>query len=239
VNGTLLNAAAILAGALYVMLGGRQLAGSSQQWWRLVLGAATVFVGIRLVWLNLNGPPIQILKQLGLLLAGLVVGRLLGRLLGCQRFSNQLGRYASQRLEAACAKGAGNASEGFVVCAILYCLAPLAILGALPNGLKGTWEVLAVKAVMDGLAAMSFAQTYRGGVVLAALPVLAWQGTLTLAARLAEPWLAAHQLVEPIAAAAGLLVAFVSLIIFEVVRLEIADYLPTLVVVPVLFWLAG
>ncbi len=235
-TGTLLNAAAIMLFALYALLAGRQFSARVQEWFRLALGAATVFVGLQLVWKNVNGSPLQVLKQLGLLLVALVLGRLLGRLLHLQKFSNRLGRAASARIAAAQTQPA-TTGDGLLVCTILFCAAPLGLIGPLPDGLGHNYQPLAVKAFMDGLAAMAFVPAFRWGVVLSALPVLAWQGTLSLLALAALPWLTQHGLVAPINAIAGLLISFVSLIIFQTMRVEIADYLPAIIVAPALYWL--
>jgi len=237
-TGTLLNAAAIVLFGLYALLAGRQFSAQAQNWFRLALGSATVFLGLQLVWQSVNGSPLQVLKQIGLLLAALVIGRLLGRLLRLQKFSNRLGRAASARITAAQTQPA-TTGDGLLVCTILFCAAPLGLIGPLPDGLSKFYHPLAVKAFMDGLAAMAFVPAFRWGVVLSALPVLAWQGTLSLLTVAALPWLTAHQLVDPINATAGLLISFVSLIIFQTMRVEIADYLPALVVAPLLYWLTA
>jgi uncharacterized protein len=73
--------------------------------------------------------------------------------------------------------------------------------------------------------------------MLAALPVLAFQGTITLAcARLLRPALETHSLVDAINAPGGLLVFCVALVILELKRIELADYLPSLVIAPLLAW---
>ncbi len=59
-----------------------------------LLGALTVFFGLRLVWLSVNGTFLSGLKQILIALLAVVVGNLLGKLLGLQKISNQLGRYA-------------------------------------------------------------------------------------------------------------------------------------------------
>lgn len=237
-TGSLLNAAAIVLFALYALFSGRQFSAKAQNWFRLALGSATVFLGLQLVWRSVNGTAGQVLKQIGLLLLALILGRLLGRLLRLQKLSNRLGRAASARMAAAHDKPA-TTGDGLLVCTILFCAAPLALIGPLPDGLSQFYQPLAVKAFMDGLAAMAFVPAFRRGVVLSALPVLAWQGTLSLLAMAALPWLTRHGLVDPINATAGLLMSFVSLIIFQTMRVEIADYLPALAIAPLLFWLVG
>lgn len=237
-TGTLVNAAAIALFALAALLGKRPFSQRAQEWLRVALGAATVWIGLLLVWRSINGTAWEVLKQVGLLLLALILGRMLGRALGLQKLSNRLGRAASARLTAA-EKQPAAMGEGLVACTILFCAAPLGWVGPVPDGLSDFSAPLLVKALMDGLAAMAFVPAFRWAVVLSALPVLAWQGTIALLARAALPWLAAHHLVDPINAIAGLLISFVSLIIFRAMRVEIADYLPALVLAPALFWMAG
>jgi len=54
----------------------------------------------------------------------------------------------------------------------------------------------------------------------------------------ARPWLEAHRLATPVGAAAGLVVCAVALVIFQARRVDLANYLPALVIAPVLsYWL--
>jgi uncharacterized membrane protein YqgA involved in biofilm formation len=75
-------------------------------------------------------------------------------------------------------------------------------------------------------------------VLFAALPVLVFQGTITLlCAQFLGPFLATHHLVDSVNAAGGLLVFSVALVILEIKKLELADYLPSLIFAPLLAWL--
>jgi uncharacterized protein len=79
-------------------------------------------------------------------------------------------------------------------------------------------------------------KTFGWGVMLAAIPVLAYQGTITLSAHLMHPFLEQQELVNSINATGGLLICCISLIIFEVKKVPLADYLPALAVAPLLTW---
>jgi uncharacterized membrane protein YqgA involved in biofilm formation len=115
-------------------------------------------------------------------------------------------------------------------------VAPMAVLGAVQDGLDGHWQTLGIKSVMDGFATMAFVSTFGWGVILSAVPVLAYQGTLTLAAHLLTPLLQERALLDPVNATGGLLVFCVALIILELKKIELADYLPSLVYAPLLAW---
>ena len=74
--------------------------------------------------------------------------------------------------------------------------------------------------------------------MLSALPVLVFQGTLTLVSqRLLEPFLSAHGLLASVNGTCGLLIFSVALVMLGLKRIELADYLPSLAVAPLLTWL--
>ncbi len=236
-NGTLLNASAILACGLFALITRQQLSERMQVWFKIVLGTFTAFFGLRLVWDSVNGPPLLVAKQLLIVVAALILGRLTGRRLRLQKLSNALGRFARDGIERAAEGGPTRFGDGFTICAALFCAAPLAFLGALQDGLSGYYHPLVVKSLMDGLATMAFVPAFRWGAVASAVPVLAWQGTLALLAHAAAPWLDHLGVLASINATGGLLVSFVALLIFEVARVEMADYLPSLLWAPLLTWL--
>lgn len=236
--GTALNVAGILIGGVVGLVRRKPFSPARESFLKVALGVFTVFYGLRLTWVSLNGSLWQILKQLLIAVLALMLGRLTGRLLHLQKMSNQLGREARERIAATKPADSGRLSDGFKTCAALYCAAPLAMLGALQDGLSGYYYPLAVKAVMDGLGTMGFALLFGWGVLLSALPVLAFQGTITLVcAQYLRPFLEAHGLVDSVNAVGGLLVFCVALLIFEIKRIEVADYLPALIFAPLLTFL--
>jgi uncharacterized membrane protein YqgA involved in biofilm formation len=112
------------------------------------------------------------------------------------------------------------------------------LLGAVADGLSGYFYLLAVKAVMDGLAMTSFVKMFRWPAAMSAIPVFALLGFLTLVCQLyARPFLENRQLIDSVNAAAGLAACAVALVIFEVRKVELANFLPSLAVAPLLAWL--
>ena len=87
---------------------------------------------------------------------------------------------------------------------------------------------------MDALAAASLARMSRGGVLLSAIPVLLWQGTLTLGVRSLLPTLERGLVVDSLTATTGILVFAVALVILRLRKIELADYWPSLVYAPLL-----
>jgi uncharacterized membrane protein YqgA involved in biofilm formation len=234
--GTILNVAAIVLGGLAGLLIRKQPSAATQSFFKVALGALTVFFGLRLTVGNLSGSFGHVLKQIGIILLSLMLGNLLGKLLHLQKASNRIGNLTRDRMAHATPQNAARFTDGFVVCSLLFCAAPLGILGSIHSGLQPDYFFpLAIKAVMDGLATMSFAAMFGWGVLLSAVPVLIFQGTITLlCANSLAPFLQAHGLTESVNATGGLLIFCVSLLIFEVRKVPVTDYLPSLIVAPLL-----
>jgi uncharacterized membrane protein YqgA involved in biofilm formation len=242
VTGAFLNALGILIGALLGLAMLQPLSLRTQVFFRSALGTATVFFGLRLVWLGVNGTFLSVLKQLGIVVLAVLLGFWIGKLLRLQKVSNRLGRHAS-RLVAAAQAGAARGAGGFAACVILFCAAPLGLVGAVTDGLPagdsptGFFWLLAAKAVMDGLAMTGFVKIFGWPSALSAFPVFAFISGITLACQLwARPWLEAHALTGSVQAAAGFVACAIALMILEVRRVELANFLPALAVAPLLAW---
>src|ERR1043166_1986439 len=174
--GTVLNVAAILLCGLWAILTPRKPSAKVQNAIKGLLGVMTIIVGLRLTVTNLGGGWSHFFKQLGIILGSLTLGRILGQLLHLQKLSNRLGQFAKRHLESTAPRNQRRFTDGFTTTSLLFCLAPLAFLGAIQDGLAGNWQTLAIKAVMDGLTVLAFVTTFGSSVIVAALPVFAFQG---------------------------------------------------------------
>src|SRR5690242_422743 len=138
--GTVLNAAAILLCGLWAILTPRQPSATVQNAIKGLLGVMTIIVGLRLTVTNLGGGWSHFFKQVGIILGSLTVGRILGQLLHLQKLSNRLGQYAKSHLESTAPRNQRSFTDGFTTTSLLFCLAPLAFLGAIQDGLTGYWQ---------------------------------------------------------------------------------------------------
>jgi uncharacterized membrane protein YqgA involved in biofilm formation len=237
-TGAFLNALGVLFGGLFGLALRRPLSLGTQIFLRAALGASTVFSGLCLVWVSINGTFLSALKQICIAVLAVTVGSLLGKLFRLQKFSNRLGRYAGDIIAAGQSGAPRKVSDGFNACAVLFCAAPLGLVGAVADGLSGYFYLLAVKAVMDGLATLGFVKNFGWPTALSAFPVLLFLGAITFACQFyAKPFLESHGLIGPVNAVAGLIACAVAVVIFEVRKVELANYLPALVVAPLLAWL--
>lgn len=232
--GTLINALAILLGGFLGLKIPRGFAASHQLFIKGVLVMLTLYAGGSMIWNGLNGTFRQVMGQIGIMLLALVLGNIIGKLLRVQKSLNALGQWAQERFASA-QGGQKPWGEGFVTASLLFCVGPMALLGAIEDGLRGDYRVLAIKGLMDGLATMGFVTVFGRGVLLAAVPVVAYQGTVTLCAQALDQVLS-EPLTHSVSATGGLIVLMVPVVILEVRKAPLADYLPSLVVAPLLTW---
>ena len=234
-NGAFLNAIAILLGSLFGMARRAPISVRAQSFFKTMLGVFTVFFGLRLVWLSVNGTFLPCLKQIFIALLAVVIGFWIGKLLRLQKISNCFGRFAGRLIANVQSNQPPKSGDAFNACTVLFCAAPLGLLGAVTDGLSGYYYLLAVKAVMDGLAMTGFVKIFSWPSAMSAFPVFAFLGAITLACQFyAAPFLAAHNLTDSTNAAAGFIACAIALVIFEVRKVELANFLPGLAVAPLL-----
>jgi uncharacterized protein len=235
--GTIINVCAIATGGIVGLAAAKGISPKVEYRLKLILGIVTIYVGMKTTWSALNGPFGSVVKQIVIVMTALVIGNVIGKVLRLQKGINRLGEYAKNVFTKHDPEKPKRFGEGFVTCTILFCVGPMAIMGALEDGLTGKIQTLAVKSAMDGLATMAFVKTFGIGPIFAAIPVLAYQGTITLAAEALKPLLIDHMLLDSISATGGLLILCISVVILDIQKVPLADYLPSLVVAPVLTWL--
>jgi uncharacterized membrane protein YqgA involved in biofilm formation len=236
--GAVINSAGIVAGGICALAIKKPMPMRFQLVAKILLGVSTVWFGLKLTWTSLNGSVTQILKELCIVLLAMILGKLAGRMLRLQEFSNSIGQYAARSLAAD--NREKRFSDGFLVATALFCAGPLAILASVQEGLNVFSPLFLVKAATDGLATMAFCATLGWGALVSAIPVLAFQGLLIRGTQALEPMLRNQPwpLIDSINATDGLLIFCVALIILEVRKIRVAEYLPSLILAPLLMrWL--
>lgn len=238
--GTLINAAAILLGSALGVLVGDRLPERTRSVVTDALGLVVLLVAALSVSAVLDdelvaavgsGPAVLVI------LFALLVGGVLGSLLDLERRLESMGAWLRRRL----VRGADHGHrfvEGFVTASLVYCVGPLAILGALSDGLGTGIEQLVLKSALDGLASIAFAAALGWGVAASALAVLAYQGFWTVVGLLLGGVLAPPE-ISAITATGGLLLIGVALRLLRIRDVPVADLLPALLVAPVLSWTVG
>lgn len=193
--GTIVNAAAIVVGALV----GNFLKGGFPEKYKSV-----IMQGISLVVILIGLSMALQSESILVLTLSIVSGGLLGEFLRIEERLAALGQRLENRFRGA-GNGGGLFTRGFVTASLVFCVGAMSIMGALEGGLTGRHTTLFIKAVIDGVAAVVFASTMGLGVAFSGLPVFLYQGAIAAAAVYVKPLLTDAMIME-MTAAGGLLI---------------------------------
>lgn len=164
----------------------------------------------------------------------IALGAAIGTLLDIDGF---LGRVGDRLEEKTAGKGtAGNVSKAFVTASLLFCVGSMTIVGSLTAGLTGDCEMIFTKSVLDFISAMMLSVSLGIGVMFSALFVFVFQGALVLLAGVLAPVLSTAAINE-IICAGSILIIGLGLNMLGITKIKVADYLPSLVLVPIVLWL--
>lgn len=177
-TGTLVNCAAVIIGGLIGLLLKKGIKENYAQSINKSLGLAVLVIGINGVIANMFTAQNGKLSSSGelLLIVFLVVGTLIGELLKLDDRFNRFCVKVDSKF-----KNGGFAS-GFVNGTLLFCVGAMAIIGSINDGLTGDSSVLFVKSALDFVSAIIFGSTLGFGVVFTFIPLLIYQGGISLLA---------------------------------------------------------
>jgi uncharacterized membrane protein YqgA involved in biofilm formation len=226
--GTLLNLAAIAAGASVGALLGDRLPERLRETLVAALGLFTLALGVQQALACFGDDLTRAMGRSAplLVLGALLGGGLAGEAVRLEGRLERLGEAVKRRLG-----GQAAFVEGFVLASLVACVGPLAVLGAFADGLHGDLGLLAAKSLLDGFAMLAFASTLGWGVAASGLSVLVYQGGLTaLAAVLQQVMTPA--VVAAMTAVGGLLVIVIGLRLLGLARIRVANLLPAVLLAP-------
>ncbi len=132
------------------------------------------------------------------------LGTILGEWLNIEKGMDDLGELLRRKL----IKGEGNSRfvEGFVNATVLYCVGAMSINGAIAAGINADYSILISKSVMDMVSSITFAAAMGIGVPFAVIPILLYEGGLTLLAGVVGPYLSAAVITEMSAVGGAIIV---------------------------------
>lgn len=226
--GTIVNAGMIVAGGCAGLVLKKGLRPKLEHAIHQATGLAVIMIGLNGALSNMLAadPATGAVSSSGelMLVFSLVLGVLAGELLDIEEHLNHLGDFVEKRLHLS------GFAQSFVNGTLIYCVGAMAIVGSINDGLLGDPSTLITKGVIDGITSIVLAATMGPGVIFSALPVLLYQGALTVCAGLLEPVLQG-ELLHQICAAGFVLVACIGVnFMSDKFHIKVANFLPALLV---------
>lgn len=239
--GTALNVAAIALGTVVGLLIGRRLPERTRDVVTDGLGLVVLLIAALSAVavtdtsyrdaVGGGGPAVLVV------LAAILLGSITGSLLRVEHRLETIGEFLRRRLTKG-SEGTPRFVEGFVSASLVFCVGPLAILGAISDGLGNGIEQLAVKSALDAFASVAFAASLGVGVGLSAVAVGVYQGAFTLVGVVLGGVMPGYQ-VSAMTAVGGLLLVGIGMRLLRIRAVPVGDMLPALAFAPLCAYLAS
>lgn len=214
---SVVNASVIVAGGLIGLLFGGRIQKRFGELIFSALGLCVLVIGIMSATAT---------KHMLHVIIQIVIGAIIGEALRIEDRLKGLGDFLSARF--AKEGEAGRFTKAFVTTSLLYCVGSMAIMGSLEAGINGNYEIIYSKSIMDGVSSITFAAGMGVGVLFSSLPVLVYQGAITLLASFLAPHLN-EMIVGEMSAIGGLLLIAMALDMLKVCKIRYANLIPAII----------
>lgn len=227
--GTIVNCAAIIAGGLIGTLFGNRIGERYTKMLMTVMALITAVIGLQSALGTAN---------MLIVVVCMVLGTVIGIALKLDDRLNNSGDKIKAKLSGT-KLGQGRFSDAFVTSTLVFAIGAMAILGSIQAGLNHDYSILFTKSIMDFTSAIAFAAALGPGVLLSALPILIMQGSITLLAGVAEPFLTSEVVTE-MSAAGGVILFGMALNLLDVCkeRIKVGNMIPAILLPIIYFSLA-
>mgnify|MGYP001073674953 CR=1 FL=1 len=223
INGTLVNAGSIIVGSSIGLLVKSNIPERITKVAFQGIGLFTLFLGFYMA-LKTNNFLIMIFS--------ILIGSIIGGSINIEKFINRFG----EKLRSKIKTKDENFSEGLVTAFLLFCMGSMTILGAIEEGLGGFPHLLFAKSILDGFSSIALSSALGIGVMFSAIPLLIYQGGLTLFAGLFQNVLSSS-VINEITAVGGLMLIGLGINILDIKKLRVINMLPALIVAGILAYL--
>ncbi|WP_373117081.1 DUF554 domain-containing protein [Holdemania massiliensis] len=226
--GTLINGLAVVAGGLLGLVFRRGLPQRFQNTLMQALGLSSIFIGIsgsleKMLQIQNGFVSVQ-----GTLLAvlSLAAGALLGEWINLERRFEQLGLWLKKKTGS---EKDSRFMQGFLTASLTICIGAMAIVGALQDGLSADPSLLITKAVLDCLIIMIFTSAFGKGAVFSVIPLVFFQGSITILAQFIAPLLT-KQMLDNLSMIGSMLIFCVGINLMFNTKIRVANLLPALLI---------
>ena len=224
-TGTIINAVAILAGSIVGMILNAKL---PERFIKIVfqgIGLFTLFIGVYMALKTNN---------LFFMIISIVLGGIIGEGINIEKYITRFGDSIKNKFKSKNSKF----SEGLVTAFLLYCMGSVTILGAIEEGLGGEPNLLLAKSVLDGVSSIALAAALGFGVAFSIIPLLIYQGGLTLLASHFGDYFS-EIIIDELTAVGGLMLIGLGITILGIKQLKILNMIPSLIVIVLMVYFFG
>ncbi|MFC1887604.1 DUF554 domain-containing protein [Candidatus Cloacimonadota bacterium] len=212
--GTIINVGTIVAGSLIGLLFHSKIPEKVTERAFQGIGLFTIFLGIKLALQTTN---------FLIMIFSLVLGAILGEIIDIDKQLNK----GADKLKVKLSSTNNRFSEGLITSFLLFCMGSMTILGAIEEGLGGKPDLLIAKSILDGFGSIAFASVMGIGVMFSVIPLLIYQGGLTILARIAGEHLS-ELAVNEMSAVGGILLIGLGITVLKIKEIKILNMLPAL-----------
>ena len=235
-TGTFINAVTVLIGTALGVLLGNRLPARIRETVLDGLGLSTIAYAI-LSLVDAMSKQENVPAKFIIVLLSVLAGGIVGEWVNIDAALNRFGAWLEHRFARSDdAASTARFVRGYVVASLVFCVGPMTILGSISDGLRGDFALLAIKSTLDGFAALAFAASLGIGVGFSVITILLFQGAISLGAGLLQNAFtgSADPVLAVLAAIGALLIIGIGLSLLEVKKVRVANFLPALLVGPLI-----
>lgn len=193
------------------------------------IGLAVILIGLQMAFSSEN---------IIIVLISLLFGAIIGEFLRIEDALNGLGIWLGSKFTTK--DDTISVSQGFITGTMIFCVGAMAIVGALDSGIRGDHEVLITKGIIDGFTALVLTSTLGYGVLFSIIPLVLYQGAITLFATQIEKWVPEAMLdglILEITSVGGLLIVAIGLNLLKIKEIRVANLMPALLLVVLIYFI--
>jgi uncharacterized protein len=218
--GTLINVAAVIIGSLIGLIFHSKLPKKITNTAFHGVGLFTIVLGITMA-IKTNNFLIMIFS--------IIIGSIFGEIVDIEKRINNFGEWLKIKFKTKNERF----SEGFITAFLLYCMGSMTILGAIEEGIEGTHTLLIAKSALDGFSSIVLAATMGIGVLFSFIPLLLFQGGLTVFASNMQS-VFTEVIITELTAVGGIILLGLGSTMLEIKKIRILNMLPSLIIVVIL-----
>ena len=184
--GTLINTAACVSGGVVGRFTGRFFGQEQQDALTKTCGVSVLFIAIAGAMegmLQISDGSLSSGRSMFIVLC-LAVGTVIGELIGIEDAFERFGEWLKRKTGNS---GDANFVNAFVTASLTVCIGAMAIVGAIQDGILNDYSTLAVKSVLDFIIIAVMTSSMGKGCAFSAIPIFAFEGSITLLAKLIAP----------------------------------------------------